>query len=150
RAPDGAGESFDAGTTIDRGLVADIAGLVWPWGAAATVLCAVMLARWLRTRVAPRDRLLGDSAQHSHPARRQLMRRRQSLSQAGFARARGVTLEAFAHDLAANGRFPHEIVAAFAAYQQVRFGGMPFDDARRQALLAGCDAAVRIDAAGKR
>ncbi|MGB3965902.1 MAG: DUF4129 domain-containing protein, partial [Planctomycetota bacterium] len=49
-------------------------------------------------------------------------------------RQRGATLERFAADLARAGRLAPEVARAFAAYQEVRFGGRTFDLDRERIL----------------
>jgi transglutaminase-like putative cysteine protease len=74
-------------------------------------------------------------------ARRLLAKTLRALAEAGLARARGQTLETYARDLAARDSLPAALQDAFSAYQEVRFGGRPFDSSREQRLLRGLHAA---------
>lgn len=77
-------------------------------------------------------------------ARRLLARLLHALAAAGDGRLRGQTLEAYARALAARQRLRPEVDAAFAAYQQIRFGGRAFDATRERILRDGIDAALAM------
>jgi hypothetical protein len=77
-------------------------------------------------------------------ARRHLGRILRELAQRDQARRRGSTLEQFAAELAAQQHLPAELAAAFAAYQEVRFGGRPFDTQREQVMAKGLAAVLAL------
>lgn len=75
-------------------------------------------------------------------ARRLLARLLQTLREVGHPRRRGETLETYARSLAARQRLLPQVQAAFVTYQEVRFGGRPFDGERARILQLGLDAAA--------
>lgn len=90
---------------------------------------------------APRRRAATAGSTVPRSARRALGRLLQALAERGSPRLRGQTLEAYAADLARRGHLLPAVTAAFAAYQEVRFGGRPFDAVRERALAHATDAA---------
>jgi hypothetical protein len=68
--------------------------------------------------------------QVARSAQRLLAELLHALGKGGDQRTRGETLETFAHSLATRQRLLPEFRAAFAAYQEVRFGGRPLDAER--------------------
>ena len=74
-------------------------------------------------------------------ARRSLQKLLRALAKAGHRRLPGQTIELFAADLADRERLPAAVKAAFATYQEVRFGGREFDRARAQRMALGIEAA---------
>jgi hypothetical protein len=112
--------------------------LTQPWLLAALLVVALLASMWPRRALPPATAATPAVARS---ARRLLGKLLQALAAAGHARTRGQTLELFARSLTARQQLLPEVHAAFAAYQQVRFGGRPFDAAREQALRAGLEAA---------
>jgi hypothetical protein len=80
-------------------------------------------------------------------ARRLLARILRALGEAGLPRQRGQTLELFSRDLAARQCLATELRDAFRAYQEVRFGGRPFDQTREQQMLHGLSVATTMKTA---
>lgn len=74
-------------------------------------------------------------------ARRALQKLLRALAKAGHRRIPGQTIELFARDLADRERLPVEVFAAFATYQEVRFGGREFDRERAERMAQGLRAA---------
>lgn len=139
------GEAADAAPATPPAAAAPLAALadlvLQPWVLALALLTALLVAVW------PRPALAAAAPAAPAPARsarRLLARLLQALAAAGHARARGQTLEELAGALARRRRLAPELAAAFAAYQQVRFGGRPFDDERERLLQQGLAAALRL------
>ncbi|MEZ6037632.1 MAG: transglutaminase domain-containing protein [Planctomycetota bacterium] len=112
--------------------------LPWTWAAG---LAAVLLIALLPRR---RARAPALTASHTHvprTARRLLERLLRVLAKTGHRHQPGRTLEQLAADLRQAGHLPTPIQSAFDAYQEVRFGGRPFDGERRARLEAGIAAA---------
>jgi hypothetical protein len=113
-----------------------VAATPWPW--LGVLLLPLLLAvRGARARTSgppPLQPLL-------RPARRQLLQILRALAVRGYPRPPGTTLEAHTDGLLQLGACPPDLRAAFAAYQEVRFGGRPWDSERRQRLAAGLLAA---------
>lgn len=82
-------------------------------------------------------------------ARRALKKILQALAKAGHPRATGQTLEMFAVELATQDRLPTDVRVALGAYQETRFGGHDFDDARARQLELGHKAAQAMQAETK-
>lgn len=122
-----AGTGPGARTLLDSAL----AFALQPW------VLAVMLVLAIGSSLLPqRRRARGtEQAPVSKSARRALGRLLQALAAGGQPRGRGQTLEAFAADMTSAQRLLPSVSAAFLAYQEVRFGGRPFD-AERERLLA--------------
>lgn len=126
----------------DSDLLANLlAFATQPWLLA--LLLAVAIAVRLRPQGGPREQVLPTPAP-ARNARRLLGRILRALDQVGLPRRRGQTLELFSQDLAARQCLAAELRDAFAAYQEVRFGGRPFDDAREQQMLRGLSAATSL------
>src|SRR6185369_6091415 len=75
------------------------------------------------------------------PARALLDRILAELHERGLPRPSGQTLEQYAALLRSA---PPALPAAFAAYQEVRFGGRPFDTDREERLRSGLAAAQAL------
>ncbi len=103
----------------------------------------VVLATTLRPTQRSERSEPGIPAQLRTP-RRLLGRILRELARAGHARQRRQTLEMFGRELAAQDRLLPELQAAFAAYQEVRFGGRDFDAPRQLALTRALDAAAAL------
>ncbi len=110
-----------------------------PWLLILALALALAASMWSARTVQPVPHA---RAPVDRSARRLLARLLQALAAAGHPRARGQTLETFAAELARRQCLRPEVDAAFAAYQQVRFGGRPFDSAREVALRAGVESAL--------
>lgn len=117
-----------------------IAGLVaapWVWSIAlAAVLLLAAAPRRAPKRPAP------PKASIAPKARRALQRLMRALARAGHRRSYGQTLELFADELDGRDRLDPAVRAAFLAYQEVRFGGRAFDQARSLAMEQGIRAAA--------
>jgi transglutaminase-like putative cysteine protease len=115
-----------------------------PWLLAVVLLLAIASTRW-----PARDRgtALAALPPLARNARRLLQRLLRALGDGGHVRRHGETLEQFAARLATEPATAPAIAAAFAAYQEVRFGGRPFDDEREGRLQAGVEAALRCSPA---
>lgn len=113
-----------------------------PWVPAIVLAIVVALVQVPRRR--RRQKVLTSATAETSAARRHLVRLLQALAQAGHRRPSGTTLELFARSLAAEQRLPAAVDGAFLAYQQVRFGGRPFDDARQSSMDAGIEAAAAM------
>lgn len=111
--------------------------LLQPWLLLVALLAAIASTLW---PTGPARRAPVPVPPIARSARRLLARLLRALDAAGHARG-GATLERFAQDLAARHRLLPEIAAAFATYQEVRFGGRPLDDARTATLQRGVAAA---------
>ncbi|MCK5945030.1 MAG: DUF4129 domain-containing protein, partial [Planctomycetes bacterium] len=109
--------------------VTDLVTTPWTWA----IALALVMAFAILPRRAPRppERVFANVAPKARRALQRLMR---ALAHAGHRRAHGQTLELFAEDLARRDRLAPEVRAAFAAYQEVRFGGRPFDDQRASTM----------------
>ena len=138
-APDNVPETTIAADPGVDAFAALLALFNQPWLVAVLLLLALGWLMWpprktriLRPPVPARGarRLLGD-----------LLR---TLGKAGLPRAPGQTLEAHARAMAAQRRLLPEVSAAFTAYQEVRFGGRPFDAARTLVLQHAIAAATRL------
>ena len=114
-----------------------------PWLLLGALLLALASTLWPARR-APAPALPTPPVARS--ARRLLARLLRALAAAGLPRRRGQTLERFAHELQRDGRLLPEFTAAFTAYQEVRFGGRPFDAPRERSLRSAVEAAERLRA----
>jgi len=113
-----------------------------PWLPAIVLAIVVAMVQWpRRARRAPSYATI---TAETSAARRHLVRLLQALANVGHRRPSGATLEVFARSLAAQQRLPAAIDGAFLAYQQVRFGGRPFDDARQRSIDDGIAAAAAM------
>lgn len=121
-----------------------------PWLLGATALAALAFAP-RPDRGVRGPRAAGALPEEVRPARRQLQRLLRELASAGATGRPGRTLEQFAQELAAAGSPTAPIAGlvadAFAAYQEVRFGGRPYDTAREARLQQAIDAARGLPAA---
>jgi transglutaminase-like putative cysteine protease len=106
----------------------------WPY---ALLLAAFVLPLHRRRRAHGRT---APVPAPQRPARRLLARILRTLATRGHPRPPGATLEQFAAALARAARCPAELPPAFAAYQEVRFGGRPFDALREQRMAAALTA----------
>ncbi|HEX5050148.1 MAG TPA: transglutaminase-like domain-containing protein [Planctomycetota bacterium] len=136
----------EAGQPVPAGQAGEAAAefLRWvtqPWLLVLALLLAVASAAWPTGTPQP-PRIATPAT--AKTARRLLVRILRALGRAGHLRAHRQTLEAFARDLARRRRLLPEVEAAFLAYQEVRFGGRPFDPARERVLLHAVDAATRM------
>jgi transglutaminase-like putative cysteine protease len=119
--------------------VTDVVTTPWTW---AIVLGAVLLLAVLPRRAPkPPERAYANVAPKARRALQKLMR---ALAHAGHRRGHGQTLELFAQDLDRRARLQPEVKAAFAAYQEVRFGGREFDDEHASTMEQGIRAAVAM------
>jgi hypothetical protein len=118
-----------------------LAWLTEPWLLALLLALALAASTWPKRVAAGNDPLAPAT---TRSARRLLARLLHALAAAGHPRQRGQTLELFARDLTRVGCLQPAVAAAFATYQQVRFGGRPFDPDREQQLRAGIDAALAM------
>jgi len=117
----------------------------WPWAVAlALALLFAVLPRRQRRPPQPPEPAF---ARH---ARRSLGKLLRALAAAGHPRLRGQTLELFARELARRDRLQPEVQRAFATYQEVRFGGRPYDDARHAHMERGVRAAIALRDADRR
>jgi hypothetical protein len=132
-APQGAAAEPEAADSLLR--MRDV--LLSPWLALALLLVLLggpnLLPRRSRQRSAavPRE---------ARPARALLNRILAELQARGRPRPAGQTLEQYGTALARAGAGP-ELEQAFAAYQEVRFGGRPLDGPREERLRRGLSAA---------
>ncbi|MBL8732810.1 MAG: transglutaminase domain-containing protein [Planctomycetes bacterium] len=145
--------TFAAAT--DAGDVADApeaaAGLPWrelfAWLGQGQVLAIVLVLALIVVMLparTPRAAAAATPAPAARQARRLLARLLQQLARAGHVRRHRDTLEAFARELAQHGHLCPEIADAFAAYQDVRFGGSELDADRRERLRRGLLVAQRL------
>jgi transglutaminase-like putative cysteine protease len=138
-APDSA--PAGAATAAAGGWRAVLDFLLQPWLPAVVLLLALGSTLWpagpVRGGPAPTPTV-------ARSARRLLARLLRALGAAGHWRTRGETLEQFALRLRASGHLPADVAAAFTAYQEVRFGGREFDQARARLLQLGIGAAERM------
>ncbi len=101
--------------------------------AALAALATILLLRSPRRAFAPSLQ----AAESAVPAaaRRLLAQLLHELAAAGHARPPGASLESLARTIAAQKNVPAAAIAsAFAAYQEVRFGDLPFDAGRERTL----------------
>ncbi len=137
-------DPIDAGDdepSLRQRLAAALAFLAQPWLLAMLLLAAIATTLW-PTRRRRSHGVAPAATPHLRGARRQLQRLLRALADIGCPRASGETLEAFAQRLAAHHGPDPAIAAAFLAYQEVRFGGRPFDEERERRLLDGVAAAA--------
>lgn len=111
----------------------------WPYLA---VLLLVLLASQGALQAGSNARP-GPAVAVSRPARRLLQRILRELARRGHGRLGADTLESFADRLQRNGVACPELLPAFMAYQEVRFGDRTFDQERQQRMARGLDA-VRL------
>ncbi|HEB54272.1 MAG TPA: transglutaminase domain-containing protein, partial [bacterium] len=120
----------------------DLLAAPWPWALALAIAFAIA--------VFPR-RPPGAPQRATYPvepgARRALRRLLRALARAGHQRTPNQTLELFARELDRRNRLPDEVAAAFRCYQEVRFGGRPFDDDRSQVMERAVQSAARLRSA---
>lgn len=136
--PDDAGaHTAGAGDGMWSNLLAFV---LQPWFLLLVLLAAVGVQLWPGNRTAAAPQVLVPRGVKA--ARRQLVRILRALAEVGHLRARGQTLEQFGQVLAARQRLEPELAHAFRTYQEVRFGGYPFDETREQALQRGLAAAI--------
>lgn len=139
---------LDEAPVVERSA-AEIAGdlvsfLTQPWLLGVVMLLAIAI------RLRPGDAApipIAPTPPSAKTARRLLGRILRALGTAGHTRRRGQTLEAFGRELAALQRLPREVQDAFRVYQEVRFGGRPFDRTREQCMQRGLDAALQMEVA---
>lgn len=112
-----------------------------PW-LLALVLLSVFVV-WLRPPQPAQSNQAKPPSSAVQQARRHLGWILRELARRDQARRRGTTLEQFAAELAARNQLPPALAAAFATYQEVRFGGRPFDAPRQQAMRHGLAAVTR-------
>ncbi|MGE3171400.1 MAG: transglutaminase family protein [Planctomycetota bacterium] len=84
------------------------------------------------------------AARNARPARRWLLLILRELGRRGRPRPRGATLEQYAAALDALASCPPALRAAFATYQDVRFGGRAWDPEREQRMQLGLAAATAL------
>lgn len=109
-----------------------------PWTWAIVLALVLVLAMLPRREPKPPVRTQEIVAPQARRALHKLLR---ALAQAGHRRFPGQTLELFAKDLAERERLEPEVGTAFAAYQEVRFGGRAFDEKRMALMNDGVRAA---------
>ena len=119
--------------------VTDFLSKSWVWAIALAV--ALLLA--ITPRRQPRRPQPPEPVFARH-ARRSLAKLLRALAAAGHVRKRGQTLELFAGELAQLDRLQPDVRAAFATYQEVRFGGRAFDDERHRRMEQGIQAANEL------
>lgn len=114
----------------------------WPW-LALVVLCGLSWLRpWRRTRTGTSAPPLTGA---SRSARRSLGRILHALARHGLPRPHGWSLERYVDSLHSRADDALEpLRAAFRAYQEVRFGGLPFDAQREAVIDAGLQAVQRL------
>ncbi|MBM4060612.1 MAG: transglutaminase domain-containing protein [Planctomycetes bacterium] len=124
-----------------------LGALLQPW----VLGIALLLAAVVRLRPGTAS---GPAAQPAtapvRSARRQLAHLLRALAAAGEPRGRGQTLETYARELVGRRGPQPELLDALLAYQEVRFGGRPFDAPRERRLAAGLAAAVQLAAPAAR
>lgn len=108
----------------------------WTWIALLALLAAV--PRWSRGMRRTKTEV---QAADLRPARRWLARIESELARQGAARPAMATLEVYVAWLRQRGPVPPELAGAFAAYQDVRFGGRAFDREREAKMEQGLAAA---------
>jgi len=128
-------------TDFWRGLLDFI---VQPWFLLLVLVLAIATTMWPSSRTATPEVVLPRSIK---TARRLLVRILRALATAGHLRMRGQTLEEFSGTLGARDRLSPAIADAFRSYQEVRFGGYPFDAAREGKLLRGLEGALATEPA---
>ena len=105
----------------------------WPWALGLALVWVVGHHGWRRSRKRSDRRRGRDVADH-RGARRALEELLAELRQRGWPRASNETLEAFARRLRGAQVGGEALDDAIAAYQDVRFGGHPFDDDRQRRI----------------
>ncbi len=115
--------------------------LLQPWVPALLLLGVLARAAWPRMQ---RARPGPAASPPLRSARRLLAKLLHALAAAGHPRLRGQTLERLAAALDRERRLPPEVRVSFDVYQQVRFGGRPFDGPREAAMQAGIAAAQAL------
>ncbi len=124
------------------GFLAALAAFVaQPWVLA--VIAAFGFAAW-SWRQNQRVDATTKPAAPARSARRLLGRLLAALDAVGHRRRRGETLEAFVRSLAGQRRLLPEVQDAVVAYQEIRFGDRPFDQARERRLLRAVEAAAAM------
>ncbi|HEU4418646.1 MAG TPA: transglutaminase domain-containing protein [Planctomycetota bacterium] len=129
----------DADESDPLAFVGDL--LTQPWLLALALLVALLWSLWPAGAPRP-DRAITPPA--ARPARRLLGRLLRALADAGHLRMRSQTIESFARELRRLDRLLPEVDAALLAYQEVRFGGHPFDAEHEKVMLLGLEAASRL------
>ena len=116
--------------------------LMQPWFLLAVLVLAIAAALWpARSAVEP-EVVLPRSIK---TARRMLVRILRALGTRGHLRQRGQTLEQFGSLLLARERLAPGVADAFRSYQEVRFGGYPFDGEREKRLMRGLEDALATE-----
>ncbi|MFK7740851.1 MAG: DUF4129 domain-containing transglutaminase family protein [Planctomycetota bacterium] len=123
--------------TLER--IREIVTMPWFW--AVSLAIAIVIALIPRRA---REPLPIAATQATPELRRALQRVLRALARAGHTRPPRQTLEQFAERLAGQEQLPDEVASAFAAYQEVRFGGEPFGAQRIQRLRHGVRAAEQM------
>ncbi len=137
-------ENADATDDDAPGLLDGLVQLLRePWPALVLLILLLAVPALLPARQARRGPGLPGAAR---PARRLLERILRELRQRGCGRGVGEPLEVYLRRLQRRGLAAPDLGHAFAAYQQVRFGGAAFDAAREAALRAGLHAAQSVPA----
>lgn len=134
---DAADEASALGSLLDRARELATS----PWPALAVLLALVAVPTLRRGGRRPRAPEL---PRELKPARALLDRLLSALRERGFPRLPGHTLEQYLASLRTSSAGPEPVATAFAAYQEVRFGGSPFDATREQHLQAGLAAAREL------
>jgi transglutaminase-like putative cysteine protease len=122
-----------------------VAAVLPPWLLPGLFLLGLIALPWFRgapTLAAPEAK---SPLAAAHPARVALERMLANLAALGLARSRSETLHALA--LRAHAQCDGDIATlrdAFAAYEELRFGGAAADGERRARLLAGVSASARL------
>lgn len=118
--------------------------LLQPWLLLLVLVLAVLAAMWPASRVVEPEIVLPRSIKS---ARRLLVRILRALATSGHLRHRGETLEQFSSTLRARDRLRPAVADAFRTYQEVRFGGYPFDAERESRLQQGIEEALATEPA---
>lgn len=137
----GGGDASALAAFVD--LLRGLSGSPWPWVVLIALLVLPLRRPDLRERPAPA--LL----RAARPARRWLLRILRELAVRGRPRPHGATLEQHARALERSGALPADLRQAFAAYQEVRFGGRPWDARQEERMQKGLLAARGLPGPGQ-
>lgn len=111
------------------------------------VIVGLLLAAAWHGRTGPSRAEVRRLPRETLSARRQLDALLAELRRCGLARPFGTTLERFAAQIDADGLDRRTVQVAFDAYQEVRFGGQPYDEPRQRRLEDAVAEARRCAAA---
>jgi hypothetical protein len=132
----GAGDEIDGNAGVDLGSPFEWSTFRMPdVGPFALLLLALPFAPWvLGGRRRSQRARPAQSTRGAESARAFLDALLRELAKRGHPRLGQEPLETYAERLGARGLDPTPIAGAFRAYHEVRFGGLPLDEARRSAL----------------